>query len=119
MQFLGSHNVADLVACHVEEHELPRHKGTFARVRQIPVADVERLFRIAGKQGADGDKARFELICRSIVNEDGTPVFTDETVQSLKTGNQPIFLDLIDVVARANNKKPAEVQQEADDLEKN
>jgi hypothetical protein len=118
MQFLGSHNVSEVVACHIETHPLPRHKDMSARVRQIPVGHIDRLFGVAGKEGPDGEKARLELIQRSIVNEDGTPVFTEESAQALMEGNNPIFLDLIDVISAANNKKKAAIEKEADAAEK-
>ena len=120
MEFLGSHNISDTIACKIEVHELRRHPGKGVHVRQIPNGVAERLFSLVQKEGPSGQKARLELIQRSIVNADGTPLFpSEESVQALTEGNQPIFLDFIDAIAAANNKKPAEINKEADDLEKN
>jgi hypothetical protein len=119
MNFLGSHNVSETIACKVEPFPLPRHPGMSAYVRQIPVGQVDRLFRLAGDDTEAGQKARMELIQRSIVNADGTAIFTEDLIQGLIEGNQPIFLDLIDVIGKANNKKPQQIEKEADDAEKN
>lgn len=118
MDFIGSHNISETIACHIEPHPLPRHPGKGVYVRQIPVGHIDRLFGVAGKDGPDGEKARLELIQRSIVNEDGTQIFTEQSAQALIEGNNPIFLDLIDVISAANNKKKAAIEKEADDAEK-
>lgn len=119
MDFIGSHNISETIACHIEPHPLPRHPGKGVYVRQIPVGHIDRLFGLAGTDGPDGQKARLELIQRSIVNSDGTPVFTEQSAADLIEGNQPIFLDLIDVIGKANNKKKVDIEKEADAAEKN
>lgn len=119
MQFIGSHNISETIACHIEPHPLPRHPGMGVHVRQIPVGHIDRLFRLAGEDTPEGEKARLELIQRSIVNEDGTPIFTEESAKTLIEGNNPIFLDLIDVIGKSNNKKPQQINKEADAAEKN
>lgn len=119
MKFLGSHNVSETIACQIEPHVLPRHPDMSAHVKQIPVGHIDRLFKLAGDETPDGEKARLELIQRSIVNQDGSPVFTsDDATKALIEGNQPIFLDLIDVIGKANNKKPKQLDKEADAAEK-
>ena len=89
------------------------------RVKQLPMAELNRLARPASKQGAEGDKARVELITKSLVNEDGTPVFTEDLVTDLATCNAPIFADLMFVIGKANNKTKTEAEKELDDAEKN
>lgn len=88
-------------------------------MKQIPVGELGRLSKSAGRDTPEGIKARAELILRSIVNEDETPVFTAESVQELITGNQPMYLDLLEVIAKANNKKPVDIEAETDAAEKN
>lgn len=116
---LSSSNAAEYVRCKIEPHSLPRHPEVTALVKQIPVGELARLSKSAGKDTPEGIKARSELIRQSIVNADETPVFTAETVQELITGNQPLYLDLLDVIAKANNKKPIDIEAETDAAEKN
>jgi hypothetical protein len=119
MDFIGSHNISETIACHIEPHPLPRHPGKGVHVKQIPVGHIDRLFKLAGDDTPDGEKARLELIQRSIVNQDGSPLFpSEDAAKALIEGNQPIFLDLIDVIGKANNKKPNQIDKEADAAEK-
>ncbi len=71
------------------------------------------------KDGPEGDKARAELITLSIVNEDGTPAFTEESTEALKTANAPIFADLLDAIGKTNNKSKKQIDDEVDNAEKN
>jgi hypothetical protein len=118
-QFLTSFNAREIVSCKSEEFELPNHPEYMVRVKQLPMAELNRLARPASKQGAEGDKARVELITKSLVNEDGTPVFTADQAIDLMQSSGPIFNDLIEVISKANNKKKADIDKQADDAEKN
>ncbi len=117
--YIGSHNVREIVSCKIEEHPLKHHPHIIARVKQLPLGVLNRLSRPSLKEGPEGDKARAELIVLSIVNEDGTPAFTEESAESLKTSSAPIFGDLMDAIGKANNKTKKEIDKEADDAEKN
>ena len=117
--FLSSLNAREIIACKVEPFELPNHPGTYVYVRQIPIDDLKRLSKIATKDTAEGDKARLELIEKSIVNEDGTTIFTTELAEDLKVTSGPIFADLMVVIGKANNKTKQKAEEELDDAEKN
>jgi hypothetical protein len=118
-QFLTSFNAREIVSCKSEEFELPNHPEYMVRVKQLPIDELKRLSRVATKDTSEGHKAQLELIAKSIVNEDGTPVFTDELVADLKQANGPIFNDLMIVVGKANNKKKSDIEKDLDDAEKN
>jgi hypothetical protein len=118
--FLSSQNAVEIVSCKIDPIPLPNHPQITARVRQIPIGKLERLSRVAGGKGDEAEKARFELIKDSIVNEDGSPVFaTEESIKALKEANAPIFSDLVVVIGKANNKSKAQINEEVDDIEKN
>jgi hypothetical protein len=118
-QFLTSFNAREIVACKSEEFELPNHPDLMVRVKQLPIDELKRLSKVATKDTAEGHKAQIELITKSIVNEDGTPVFTDELAVDLKQANAPIFSDLMNVIGRANNKTKTASEKDLDDAEKN
>ena len=117
--FLSSINAREIISCKSEAIELPNHPDTSARVQQLPVNELNRLAKPAVKPGPEGDKARIELITKSIVNEDGTPVFTAELAADLAVCNAPIFSDLMTVIGKANNKTRPEAEKDLDDAEKN
>jgi len=117
--FLSSQNAMEIISCKSEEFALPNHPELMVRVKQLPVAELNRLGKPATKQGAEGDKARIELIQKSIVNEDGTPVFTMMDTVALSQASAPIFSDLMEVIGKANNKKKADIDKDLDDAEKN
>lgn len=119
MTVLSSFNAKEIVSCKSELFELPNHPGTFARVQQLPLNDLNRLVKPGAKMGAEGDKARIELITKSIVNEDGTPVFTPDLAADLANCNAPIFNDLMNIIGKANNKTKQKADEELDDTEKN
>ena len=119
MVFLSSSNAREIISCKVEPFELPNHPGTSVYVQQIAVNELQRLSRVATKTGPEGDKARIDLIARSIVNEDGTPVFNAELAIQLSLANAPIFADLMTVIGKANNKQKADIEKDLDDAEKN
>ena len=108
-----------MISCKSEPFELPRHPGTFANVSQLPINELKRLSRVAMKDTDEGHKAQIELITKSIVNEDGTPVFTPDLAADLKVANAPIFSDLMAVIGKANNKTKADIEEDLDDAEKN
>ncbi len=119
---LSSSNAAEIVSCKVEQHQLPNHPHITAYVRQIPIPKLERLSKIASKPGVEGETARIELVQLSIVNEDGTPVFdpkSPDAVVTLREANGPIFVDLLAIIGKSNNKTKKEIDAEADDAEKN
>jgi len=118
-QFLTSFNAREVVSCKSEEFELPNHPEYSVRVKQLPIGDLNRLAKPAVKPGPEGDKARIDLITKSIVNEDGTPVFTSELAADLANCNAPIFSDLMTVIGKANNKTKPEAEKDLDDAEKN
>jgi hypothetical protein len=118
-QFLTSFNAREIVSCKSEEFELPNHPGLMVRVKQLPIAELNRLAKPATKQGIEGDKARVDLITKSLVNEDGTPVFTADQAIDLMQSSAPIFSDLMAVIGKANNKQKADIDKLADDTEKN
>jgi hypothetical protein len=117
--YLGSHNAREIVSCKIEEHSLKHHPHIIVRVKQLPLGVLNRLSRPSTKEGPEGDKARAELITLSIVNEDGTPAFSEESSEALKTSNLPVFSDLMDAIGKANNKTRKQIDAEADDAEKN
>jgi hypothetical protein len=117
--FLSSSNAREIIACKVEPFELPNHPGTSVYVRQIPIDDLKRLSKISVKDTTEGHKAQIELIEKSIVNEDGTPVFTAELASELKVTSGPIFTDLMMVIGKANNKTKKKAEEDLDDAEKN
>ena len=118
-QFLTSFNAREIVACKSEEFELPKHPEYMVRVKQLPIDELKRLSRVATKDTSEGHKAQLELITKSLVNEDGTPVFTEELAADLKQSNGPIFADLMAVIGKANNKTKKRVEEDLDDAEKN
>jgi len=118
-QFLSSFNAREIISCKSESIELPNHPGTFVRVQQIPSTELNRLAKPAVKVGPEGDKARIDLITRSLVNEDGTIVFTPELAADLVNCNAPILNDLMFAIGKANNKTKTEAEKDLDDAEKN
>lgn len=117
--FLSSLNAREVVACKSEEFILPNHPEYTVRVKQLPIGDLNRLAKPAVKPGPEGDKARIDLITKSLVNEDGSPVFTAELAADLAMCNAPIFSDLMTVIGKANNKTKPEAEKDLDDAEKN
>jgi|GEM_PF-6576246 len=119
-EYLTSENAEAESACVIEEFPLP-HKPTMkARVKQLPIGELRRLHR-AAQRGTpmEQEKAEIEMIQKSIVNADGTPVYSEERLKALKSCNQPLMNSLAKVIGLANNKTPKQVNEEIDDLEKN
>lgn len=117
--YIGSHNAREIVSCKIEDFPLKHHPNIIARVKQLPLGVLERLAKPSTKLGVEGDKARFELITLSIVNEDGTPAFDADGAAALKESNAPIFNDLMDAIGRANNKIKRKIDEEVEEAEKN
>ena len=112
-------NAREVISCKVEPFELPNHPGTSAYVRQIPIEDLKRLSKIATKETPEGHKAQIDLITKSITNEDGTPIFTEDLAADLKSTSGPIFTDLMLIIGNANNKTKKKIEEDLDDAEKN
>lgn len=117
--FLTSANALQIISRKIEEHQLPHHQDVTVRVRQLPIGVLNRLAKSSSGAGVEGDNARCELVRMSIVNEDGSEVFTSEQSQALKEASAPIFTDLLLVIGKANNKSKQQTDQDVDDLEKN
>jgi hypothetical protein len=98
---------------------MPNHPDLMVRVKQLPIDELKRLSRVVTKDTSEGHKAQLELITKSLVNEDGTLVFTEELAADLKQSNAPIFNDLMAVIGKANSKTKKKVEEDLDDAEKN
>ena len=117
---LSSQNAAEVVARKTDTVTLPNHPDIEVIVRQLPLNVLRRLSNQSrSKNEEEAEAAELDLIRLSFVNEDGSEVFTTETVQELKTGSPPIFTDLVTVMGRANNKRQKDLEKDLEDAEKN
>ena len=111
---LTSDNVEDLSECQIIPYPLPCNPDVTVHVKQIPVADLKRIGKQLEKQGPVRDAAEIELISKSTVNPNGTPVFdTVEKIKRLKEGNVPLYMSLVILSNRANSVP----KSESEDLE--
>lgn len=118
--FLTTENCEQETACSIEEFPLPHKPSMRARVKQLPIGELKRLAKaIQSPVQFDRDKAEIEMIQKSIVNADGTIVFSDEKIASLKTGNAPLYASLVTIIGKANNKSQEQVDAQLDAAEKN
>ena len=109
--FLTTENCEQETACSIEEFPLP-HKPSMRELKRLAKA-------IQSPVQFDRDKAEIEMIQKSIVNADGTIVFSDEKLASLKTGNAPLYASLVTIIGKANNKSQEQVDAQLDAAEKN
>lgn len=118
--FLTTENCEQETACSIEEFPLPHKPSMRARVKQLPIGELKRLAKaIQSPVQFDRDKAEIEMIQKSIVNADGTIVFSDEKIAALKTGNAPLYASLVTIIGKANNKSQEQVDAQLDAAEKN
>jgi hypothetical protein len=117
-QYFGR-DLARQIVSKIETLPLPSDPETLVRIKQLPIGIIRRLGELATQDGAEGDKARAELIQRSIVDESGNPIFEadyplmDELTVELLT-------DLMTLIGKANNKSAGKsFSQQVDDAEKN
>ena len=118
-EYLNSENVDQESACGVEEIPLRHKPEMLVNVKQLPVGELRRLSKAIKRGGFDGEKAEAELIQKSIVNADESPVFTLEKAKAIRESNAPLYASLMHAIGKANNKTDDEISREADALEKN
>jgi len=118
-EYLTSETVEQVSTCEILEYPLPHRPDMKARVKQLPVGVMKRIGKQIQKGGDAAETAQRELIEKSIVNSDGSPVYTKENVALLKEGNTPLYASLIVVISKANKRTDEDDEAELDTLEKN
>lgn len=117
---LNSSNATEVIARKSTPVVLPNHPEIEVLVRQLPLNVLRRLSNESrSKNETEAEAAELELIRLSFVNDDGSEVWTTETVKDLKESSAPIYNDLVIVMGRANNKKSKEIEKAIEDAEKN
>lgn len=117
--FLTSDNVEALSTCEIIAYSLPHRPNLKVYVKQTTVADMKRIQTQLGKKGEVVELAQTELIVKSIVNPDGSPIYTADKVKLLKTGNTPLYMSLLTVIGKANRRTENQDEEEIGQFEKN
>lgn len=118
--YLTSDNVEEESACRVEDFPLPHKPSMKARIQQLPVALLRRLNKALHKgTPSEQEQAERDLIQKSVVNADGSPVYNDQKIAALKSCNAILYASLVQVVGKANQRTQEDVDAEVNDLEKN
>lgn len=103
----------------VEELPLPSDPETVVRIRHLPIGVLRRLADPATKDGEEGDKARAELIRRSVVDGEGKPIF-DEAYPLADELTVELLQDLMTLIGKVNNKSAGkDLTKQVDEAEKN
>jgi hypothetical protein len=117
-QYFGR-ELARQIVSKIETLPLPSDPDTLVRIKQLPIGIIRRLGELATQDGAEGDKARGELIQRSVVDADGNPIF-EANYPLMDELTVELLTDLMTLIGKANNKSAAKsFSQQVDDAEKN
>jgi hypothetical protein len=117
-QYFGR-ELARQIVSKIETLPLPSDPETLVRIKQLPIGIIRRLGELATQDGAEGDKARGELIQRSVVDADGNPIF-EANYPLMDELTVELLTDLMTLIGKANNKSAAKsFSQQVDDAEKN
>jgi hypothetical protein len=117
-QYFGR-ELARQIVSKIETFPLPSDSETLVRIKQLPIGVLRRLGELATQDGAEGDKARGELIQRSVVDADGNPIF-EANYPLMDELTVELLTDLMTLIGKANNKSaPKSFSQQVDDAEKN
>jgi hypothetical protein len=117
-QYFGR-DLARQIVSKIETLPLPSDPETLVRIKQLPIGVLRRLGDSSTQDGAEGDKARAELIQRSIVDESGNPIF-DADYPLMEELTVELLTDLMTLIGKANNKSAGKsFSQQVDDAEKN
>lgn len=117
-EYLTSETVEEVSTCEILEYPLPHKPQMNVRVKQLPVATMRRLGKLLQKGGESAEAAQREMITKSVVNPDGSPVFTDANVAVLRDGNTALYASLVAVIGKANTRTDDD-DSLVDSLEKN
>jgi len=117
--FLTSDNVEALSTCELIPYPLPHRPDVKVYVKQMPVADMKRIGNQLTKKGEAVELAQTELITKSIVNPDGSQIYTPDKVKLLRTGNTPLYVSLLKVIGKANKRTEDQDEEEIDTFTKN
>ena len=117
--FLTSENVEELSTCELIAYSLPHRPNVKVYVKQTTVADMKRIQNQLQKKGEVVELAQTELIVKSIVNPDGSPIYTPDKVKLLKTGNTPLYMSLLTVIGKANKRTEDQDEEEIETFTKN
>ena len=85
----------------------------------MPVADMKRIGNQLTKKGEAVELAQTELITKSIVNSDGSPIYTADKIKLLRTGNTPLYVSLLTVIGKANKRTEDQDEEEIETFTKN
>ena len=118
-QFLTSDNVEELSTCELIPYPLPHRPDVKVYVKQMPVADMKRIGNQLTKKGEAVELAQTELITKSIVNSDGSPIYTADKIKLLRTGNTPLYVSLLTVIGKANKRTEDQDEEEIETFTKN
>lgn len=117
-QYFGR-DLARQIISKIETLPLPSDPETLVRIKQLPIGVLRRLGDASTQDGAEGDKARAELIQRSVVDESGNPVF-EADYPLMEELTVELLTDLMTLIGKANNKSAGKsFSQQVDDSEKN
>lgn len=104
----------------VEALPLPSDAETIVHIKQLPMGILRRLAPLATQDGDAGDDARCELIRRSVVNPDGSPVF-DSAYPLMDEITAELLNDLMVIIGKANikNASSGDMDKKIEEAEKN
>ena len=103
--FLTSDNVESFSDCDVVPYPLPGFPGVSVHVKHQPIATMKRLSKLLNKGGEHAEVAQCETIQLSIVNPDGSAIYTPEKAKLLKTGKTRLFAALVQVIGKLNTPR--------------
>ena len=86
----------------IGEYPLPFDTDIIVRIKSVPMARMRQYHESIGKGGSVAAAADKALIRESIVNEDGTPVYSAEKVESLLKGRTRLVSALIRLISYHN-----------------
>ena len=102
-KYFCSDNVAEVSADDIGEFPLPFDPEMIVRVKSVPMARMKQFQESSQKGGAVAAAAEKALIRDSIINPDGSPVYSDkDAAETMLKGRTRLIAALISMISRHN-----------------
>lgn len=113
-KYFSTETLSDVSAEDVSEYPLPFDTDMLVRVKSVPMARMKQYQELAAKGGSVAAAAEKSLIRDSIINPDGSPVYSSEAVaEQMLKGRTRLVAALIKMISLHNGGEDKIVEDAA------
>lgn len=110
-KYLNRETAAELTGARVSEFPLPYEPDVIVRVRSQSMDRMNRYSEAVQKGGELAKKQTYSLIAASIVDENDSPVWSEDAVRKLAAADCRLVSALVAMISKHNGGDGADVEE--------